>query len=81
MAQGAPGLGSVSVMVWFLLCLVLVGFGTFQLWRAYSVGRIVSRYGGDIDRATQPRLFWLMVVVFVFCTIGAVGGAIILAPR
>jgi len=45
---------------------LLGGFGVlaWQLWRAWTEGKILGRMGRDIDRHENPGFFWITVSLY-----------------
>ena len=51
-------------LVQLAVVLFLAGFGLFWLYRAFTTGRALGRFG-FADRATRPVAFWINVVAIV----------------
>jgi hypothetical protein len=61
-------------MTALLLCgLFGTGWGAFQLWRAYSLKRIMfGPYVSDVQPASEPISFWVSVAIHAFLLVAGV---------
>ena len=59
-----------------LICLLGVGFLSFDLWRAFDDNDVLGRPWPDVGRQAKPSLFWAIqtfrgVVLLGFVGLGA----------
>jgi hypothetical protein len=78
MATRALQEAGVRLMGMIFVGVLVTGLGVVQLWRAFVFGRTGAKFG-DLKRASEPRLFWLAVIVWACVVVSGIGTIVLFA--
>jgi hypothetical protein len=67
--------------LWPIGAAALLGFAVYQLWTAFTRGRIRVRYTTDVTRAEAPITFWLLVLLHALILAAAALAAVVYVQR